>query len=110
MVYFHSDFLCCPATNVASIPPVPDVETILDCAHYLHLGTLRGNAVAIMPAKALCALHGMYPLGETVTLVDYHGINRVATVKFSKYEEMLVDITLLELQVNQPHFNAFVPI
>jgi hypothetical protein len=45
-----------------------------------------------------------------VTLIDSHGHSRIAVVKFAKYEDMLVDIALLELQVDQQPFSSFVPI
>ena len=71
---------------------------------------MRGNAITITPTKALCALHGAIALNERVELYDHRGIKRTATVLFQAFEELVVDIALLELTADARCFDKYVPV
>ncbi len=51
----------------------------------------------LTPRKALIALHGKSKIGEHVKLVDVRGMERNATIVFSKFENLEFDIAVVEL-------------
>ncbi len=75
----------------------PNADLLLLSSHYLHLRGVRGNAVAISPKMALTALHGHCELGDAVRLVDSKGVSRSGTITFVEFEELKVDVALIEL-------------
>ena len=72
--------------------------------------TLRGNAVAVTPQHALTALHGLIAENTVVELVDTCGKKRKATVIISRFENMRVDMVLLQLNTWEPLFEYFIEI
>ena len=66
--------------------------------------------MAVTTKKALCALHGKCLVGDVVSLIDSHGIRRIAVVRFQKFETNRVDIALLVLSEGEELFKTFVPI
>ena len=83
---------------------------MLGASFYIHLGDYRGNAVAITPTKALTALHGKGSVGDKVTLVGSSGANRSATVIYSEFVEMEVDIAVVVVDAGEKEFSVFIPV
>ena len=87
---------------------MPDIEELPNALLYLHAGHIRGNAVAVSPTKAIAALHGQLRENDTVELVDIHGKKRMSAIIISRYEPRMIDIAVIELSADQPHFSFYI--
>jgi hypothetical protein len=83
---------------------------VLGASFYIQFGKYRGNAVAVTATKALTALHGQCSVGDKVTLVDSSGRNRIATVIYSEFVELQVDIAVVEVCAGENVFSIFIPV
>ena len=89
---------------------VDDFTSMLGASFYIHFDTFRGNAVAVTETKALTALHGKCSVGDEVTLVDSSGRKRRATVIYSQFAELQVDIAVVEVCAGENVFSIFIPV
>jgi len=89
---------------------VDDINSVLGASFYIHCGDYHGNAVAITPHKALTALHGKGSVGGEVKLVDSTGRGRKATIIFSAFTELAVDIAVVQLCAGENEFPVFIPV
>lgn len=100
----------CGLTFVLLVLYEVDVTPVLDASFYINVGNYRGNAVAVTSTKALTALHGKSGAGDDVELIDGTGQKRRATVIFSKFVELQVDIAVVELCDGEDVFPVCIPI
>eukprot|EP01036_Dinobryon_divergens_P026521 gene26521-35187_t len=69
---------------------------------------VKGNAVAVTANRALSALHGRIVENSPVELIDSRGKKRKATVILSRFIEKEVDMALIQLNVDETPFEAFI--
>mmetsp|Transcript_30605 Transcript_30605/g.41913 ORF Transcript_30605/g.41913 Transcript_30605/m.41913 type:complete len:274 (+) Transcript_30605:121-942(+) len=93
--------------------PAVDASLILSVNHFIagkkpKPVTSTASAVAISRRRALTALHGKVPLNSPVQITTRNGVHLSGIVEFERFEENMVDIAVILLDVGS-EFSHFIP-
>lgn len=58
----------------------------------------------------LCALHRQFEVGESVELIDVHGVKRTGKIIKSIFEVNKFDLTLIQIDAGQPPLPFYIPV